>query len=153
MRNPIAVSATPIPMKMRHTPGMAATFNNPVTGAQHRTRIDSPTASEERPNTTRKPLDATEFAGTPTEWGRARTPPSARPVSRTRLAGHEVMASRIGATTGEHSDVSDITFLIRHLGIKSAREVLDIVAQYYPSNQIPVKTQYLIEGLFDEGHI
>jgi hypothetical protein len=49
--------------------------------------------------------------------------------------------------------VSDITFLIRHLGIKSAREVLDIVAQYYPSNQIPVKTQYLIEGLFDEGHI
>ena len=27
------------------------------------------------------------------------------------------MASRIGATTGEHSDVSDITFLIRRLGL------------------------------------
>jgi hypothetical protein len=48
-------------------------------------------------------------------------------------------------------DVADITFLIRHLGLKSAREVLDIVAQYYPANQIPVKTQYLVEGLFQEG--
>jgi hypothetical protein len=63
------------------------------------------------------------------------------------------MASRIGGTTGEPSDVSDITFLIRHLGLGCARDALDIVAQYYPSNQIPVKTQYLIEGLFDEGHI
>jgi hypothetical protein len=35
------------------------------------------------------------------------------------------------------------------LGLKSARDVLDIVAQYYPANQIPVKTQYLIEGLFE----
>jgi hypothetical protein len=69
------------------------------------------------------------------------------------LLAMKCMASRIGATTGEHSDVSDITFLIRYLGLESAREVLDIVAQYYPSNQIPVKTQYLIEGLFDEGHI
>ena len=69
------------------------------------------------------------------------------------LLAMKCMASRIGGTTGEHSDVSDITFLIRHLGLGSARDVLDIVAQYYPSNQIPVKTQYLIEGLFDEGHI
>jgi hypothetical protein len=69
------------------------------------------------------------------------------------LLAMKCMASRIGGTTGEHSDVSDITFLTRHLGLKSARDVLDIVAQYYPSNQIPVKTQYLIEGLFDEGYV
>ncbi|MDB6162498.1 MAG: hypothetical protein JWO04_6204 [Gammaproteobacteria bacterium] len=69
------------------------------------------------------------------------------------LLAMKCMASRIGGTTGETSDVSDIVFLIRHLGLKSARDVLDIVAQYYPSNQIPVKTQYLIEGLFDEGRI
>jgi hypothetical protein len=65
------------------------------------------------------------------------------------LLAMKCMASRIGGTTGETSDVSDIVFLIRHLGLKSARDVLDIVAQYYPSNQ----TQYLIEGLFDEGRI
>jgi len=31
-------------------------------------------------------------------------------------------------------------------------DVLNIVAQYYPSNQIPVKAQCFIEGQFDEGH-
>jgi hypothetical protein len=69
------------------------------------------------------------------------------------LLAMKSMASRIGCTTGENSDVSDIMFLIRHLGLKSAHDVLDIVAQYYPSNQIPVKTQYLIEGLFDEDRV
>jgi hypothetical protein len=69
------------------------------------------------------------------------------------LLAMKCMAARIGATTGEPSDVSDIIFLVRHLKLKSASEVLDLVGQYYPSNQIPVKTQYLIEGVFDEGKI
>ncbi len=63
------------------------------------------------------------------------------------------MAARIGGTTGEPSDVSDIIFLVRRLGIKTAGEVLDLVARYYPENRIPVKTQYLVEGLFEEGRI
>ncbi len=67
------------------------------------------------------------------------------------LLAMKCMASRMGGTTGEQSDVADIAFLIKHLGLKSPSEVLDIVAQYYPQNQIPVKTQYLIEGLFQEG--
>jgi hypothetical protein len=29
----------------------------------------------------------------------------------------------------------------------------DLVALYYPANRIPVKTQYLVEGLFEEGKI
>lgn len=69
------------------------------------------------------------------------------------LLAMKCMAARIGGTTGEQSDVPDIMFLVRHLGLKSARGVLDIVAQYYPANQIPVKTQYLIEGLFEENKI
>jgi hypothetical protein len=69
------------------------------------------------------------------------------------LLAMKCMASRIGGTSGDQSDVSDIMFLIRHLGLKSADGVLDIVAQYYPANQIPAKTQFLIEGLFDEGKI
>jgi hypothetical protein len=60
--------------------------------------------------------------------------------------------SRIGAKTGEHSDVSDIMFLA-HLGLKCAHDVLDIVALSYSPNQIPVRTQYLIEGLFDERQV
>jgi hypothetical protein len=69
------------------------------------------------------------------------------------LLSMKCMAARLGGTTAERSDLPDIVFLIRHLGLKSAREVLDVVAQYYPANRIPVKTQYLVEGLFEEGKI
>jgi len=69
------------------------------------------------------------------------------------LLAMKCMAARIGAADGEVSDVRDIVFLIRHLGLKSAPEVLNLVALYYPKERITVKTQYLIEGLFDEGKV
>jgi hypothetical protein len=69
------------------------------------------------------------------------------------LLAMKCMASRIGGTTDEPSDVADVIFLIRHLKLKSPKEVLDLVGQYYPANRVPVKTQYLVEGLFDEGKI
>ena len=69
------------------------------------------------------------------------------------LLAMKCMAARIGGTTDEPSDVAVIVFLIRHLKLKSAKEVLDLVGQYYPANRIPVKTQYLVEGLFEEGKI
>ena len=67
------------------------------------------------------------------------------------LLAMKCMAARLGGTAGEGSDVPDILFLIRFLGLRSANSVLEIVGQYYPANRIPVKTQYLIEGLFEEG--
>jgi len=69
------------------------------------------------------------------------------------LFAMKCMASRIGSTKDEPSDVADIVYLIRHLKLKSATEALDLVGQYYPANRIPVKTQYLVEGLFSEGKI
>ena len=69
------------------------------------------------------------------------------------LLAMKCMAARIGGTTDEPSNVADIVFLIRHLKLKSARETLDLVGQYYPASRIPVKTQYLVEGLFEEGKI
>lgn len=69
------------------------------------------------------------------------------------LLAMKCMAARIGGTTEESTDVGDITFLIRHLELRSASEVLDLVGQYYPPGRIPVKTQYLIEGLFEEGKV
>lgn len=74
------------------------------------------------------------------------------PVPEYQLA-MKCIAARLGQTTGEPSDVTDIIFLIRHLKLRSAKEVLDLVGQYYPANRIPVKTQYLVEGLFEEGKI
>jgi len=49
--------------------------------------------------------------------------------------------------------VADIIFLIRHLKLKTGKDVLDLVGQYYSANRISVRTQYLVEGLFDEGKI
>jgi hypothetical protein len=69
------------------------------------------------------------------------------------LLAMKCMAARLGGPEGEASDVPDITFLIRHLQLTSAKAVLDIVAQYYPANLTPVKTQYLVEGLFEEGKV
>jgi len=69
------------------------------------------------------------------------------------LLAMKCMAARLGGTTGESTDVPDIIFLIRHLQLQAASEVLDIVGDYYPRNQIPVKTQFLVEGLFDEGQL
>ena len=69
------------------------------------------------------------------------------------LLAMKCMAARVGGTTGEGSDVPDILLLIRHLGITNARAVLDLVGQYYPANRVPVRTQYLVEGLFEEGMI
>lgn len=69
------------------------------------------------------------------------------------LLAMKCMASRLGGTNDTPSDVVDIVFLIRHLKLKSAGTVLNLVSQYYPSNRVPVKTQYLVEGLFEEGKI
>ncbi len=67
------------------------------------------------------------------------------------LLAMKCMASRLGAGFDASHDVADIVFLCSHLQLKSAAAVLDIVARYYPPNRIPLKTQYLIDGLFEEG--
>ncbi len=68
------------------------------------------------------------------------------------LLAMKCMAARLGAAAGEPSDVTDIVFLIRHLELRSAPDVLEIVGRYYPASRVPV-TQYLIEGLYEEGRV
>jgi hypothetical protein len=69
------------------------------------------------------------------------------------LLAMKCMASRVGGTDGEGSDIPDIMFPIRHLGLQNGRAVLDLVGQYYTENRIPMRTQYLVEGLFEEGKL
>jgi hypothetical protein len=69
------------------------------------------------------------------------------------LLAMKCMAGRLGGTGDGASDIPDIIFLVRHLKLTSAKAVLDLVARYYPPGRIPIKTQYLIEGLFGEGKI
>jgi hypothetical protein len=69
------------------------------------------------------------------------------------LLAMKCMAARVGGTHDEPSDLADIVFLIHHLNLNSSEAVLELVGQYYPANRISVKTQYLIEGLFEEGKV
>ncbi len=69
------------------------------------------------------------------------------------LLATKYMASRIGAGAGEADDTADIVFLIRHLELRSPRAVMDIVTAYYPPRQIPVKAQFLVDSLFEEGRV
>lgn len=66
------------------------------------------------------------------------------------LLAMKCMAARLGGTEGTASDLPDIIFLIRHLRLPTSSAVLETVAQYYPASRIPAKTQYLVEGLFEE---
>jgi hypothetical protein len=69
------------------------------------------------------------------------------------LLAMKCMAARLGGPGEEASDLPDIVFLIEHLELSSAREVLDVVERFYPAKRISVKTQYLVEGLFEEGKV
>ena len=62
------------------------------------------------------------------------------------LLAMKCVAARIGGTAAE---TSDLAFLVRHLQLKSAMEVWDLVRQYFPDNPIPAKTQQFIKGLFE----
>jgi len=45
-------------------------------------------------------------------------------------------------------DRDDVTFLIRHLDLKTPDEVFEIVSRYYPKGRVPAKTRFLVEELF-----
>lgn len=68
------------------------------------------------------------------------------------LLAMKCLASRIGSVENDADDVNDIIFLIKYLQLKSAAEVMDLATSYYPG-RIPIKAQYLLEGLFAEGKI
>lgn len=46
-------------------------------------------------------------------------------------------------------DKDDVMFLIRLLGVTAPRQVFALIEKYYPKEQVPAKTQFLIEELFE----
>lgn len=60
------------------------------------------------------------------------------------LLAMKCMSMRLGK---DETDLRDIRFLMRHLGLKRADAVLDIVEKYYPRNQVQPKTRFAIEEL------
>lgn len=46
-------------------------------------------------------------------------------------------------------DKEDLIFLIQYLNLSSSKEIYSILEKYMPRKQIPAKTGFLIEELFD----
>ena len=64
------------------------------------------------------------------------------------LLAMKCMSMRLGR---DETDIRDIRFLMRHLELRRADDVFDIVEKYYPRNLIQPKTRFAIEELCGEG--
>lgn len=65
------------------------------------------------------------------------------------LLAMKCLAARADAL--DHSgDRADVLVLCRHLGLKSASQVMEIVQRFYPTNLLHVKTQYFIIETLEE---
>ncbi len=60
-----------------------------------------------------------------------------------------LLAMKALAARVQTEDEEDVRTLIRELGLTSAESVFDIIERYYPKQQIPPRTQYFIQGIFD----
>jgi len=60
-----------------------------------------------------------------------------------------LLAMKCAAARTEE-DAGDIRVLARHLGLRTAGEVLTVVSQYYPPERLPVRTALLLEEMFDD---
>ena len=61
-----------------------------------------------------------------------------------------LLAMKALAARVDGQDKADVIFVVRHLGIESAEDVLTIVTNYYPYQRIKPSTRYFIEELFDD---
>ena len=71
-----------------------------------------------------------------------------RPTAEYLLA-MKCMAARVEGYDSQ-GDRGDVVFLVKHLGLKSAEEVLTIVARYYPVERLSVKTRFFVEEVMSE---
>ena len=65
------------------------------------------------------------------------------------LLAMKCRAMRLGGE--ESQDVADIRHLAAETGIATAREALDLVAEFYPNKLIEPKTQFGLEEIFAQG--
>ncbi len=70
-------------------------------------------------------------------------------ASKPYLLAMKCMAMRIGV---EFHDIEDIRFLLRSLNIFSYDSALEVIAQYYPIDQLPQKTLYALAELLPKNH-
>jgi predicted nucleotidyltransferase len=64
-----------------------------------------------------------------------------------------LLAMKAIAARFDSQDAQDLRTLVRHLGLRRVEQVLEVVEGYYPRNQIPAKTQFFLEELFEQGEL
>lgn len=62
-----------------------------------------------------------------------------------------LLAMKAIAARFDSQDAADLRTLVRHLGLQRVEDVLEVVERYYPRNQIPARTQFFLEELFEAG--
>lgn len=62
--------------------------------------------------------------------------------------GYLLAMKAIAARLDSH-DAADLRTLIRHLGVSKVEKVLELIEDYYPRQQIPARTQFFLEELFE----
>jgi hypothetical protein len=62
------------------------------------------------------------------------------------LLAMKCLSARIGE---EFHDIDDIRYLLRYLNLTTARDAKTVIARYYPLEQFPQKTLYLLEELLE----
>jgi hypothetical protein len=60
------------------------------------------------------------------------------------LLAMKCMSMRLGK---DDTDLADVRFLMNHLGLLEAQDVLDLVSRYYPEDRIQPKTRFAIEEI------
>lgn len=58
-----------------------------------------------------------------------------------------MLAMKCISARWDSSDRDDVAFLLKFLKLKDPADVFEIIESYYPLNQIPAKTKFLIEEL------
>jgi hypothetical protein len=60
------------------------------------------------------------------------------------LLAMKCMSMRLGR---EETDLDDVKFLMSHLKLRGAKDILELVSRYYPEERIQPKTRFAIEEL------
>lgn len=62
-----------------------------------------------------------------------------------------MLAMKCMSARWDTSDREDVLFLIKFLKLKRAKEVFSVLENFYPKKQIPSKTQFFVEEIFDQN--
>ena len=60
------------------------------------------------------------------------------------LLAMKCLSMRLGR---DDTDLGDVRFLMNHLGLRDAEQVLNVVSRYYPDERIQPKTRFAIEEI------